>query len=106
MDLGLSQREVAARIGADVLSVVNWEKGYTEPELRFLPAILSLLGHDPRPKGATIGERLVRLRTGKGWPQKLAAHELGVDPATLARWERNKRAPTGTYRAKVESFLG
>ncbi len=47
LDLGLLQRDVAARIGSDTSSVTNWEKGHTEPENRFLPAILELLGYDP-----------------------------------------------------------
>ena len=31
LDLGLKQREVAAIIGCDQMSVLNWEKGYNKP---------------------------------------------------------------------------
>jgi len=39
MDLGLTQREVARRIGANPWTVANWEKGKTNPASRFLPEI-------------------------------------------------------------------
>lgn len=47
MDLGLRQRDVAAKIGVHALTVTNWEKGHTAPEIRFLPAILDFLGYNP-----------------------------------------------------------
>lgn len=105
MDLGLYQRDVASKIGATACSVWNWEAGLNEPENRFLPAILAFLGYDPRPAGLTLGERLVALRKGKGWSQKTAAGALGVDPTTLARWERNEQAPWGPYVKLVADFL-
>jgi len=105
MDLGLFQRDVALKIGADTTSVTNWEKGHTEPELRFLPAILSFLGYDPRPQPRSIGEKLVAFRLAKGWARPRLAAELRVDPSTLARWETGKREPWGHYAERVESLL-
>jgi DNA-binding XRE family transcriptional regulator len=40
MDLGITQKEVARRIGADQWTVINWEKGRTWPAVRFVPGIL------------------------------------------------------------------
>jgi transcriptional regulator with XRE-family HTH domain len=37
--------------------------------------------------------------------QKVAAR-LGVDPGTLARWERGAREPMGAAPGAVRSFLG
>lgn len=105
LDLGLFQRGVAARIGADKASVTNWEKGHAEPEIRFLPAILAFLGYDPRPIAKTIGEKLVAYRLAKGWARPSLAAELGVDPSTLARWERGKREPKRGYAVSVERLL-
>ena len=48
--------------------------------------------HWPRDVCAGRGERLVRRRTSLGLSQKEAAKRLGVDPGTLARWERGERA--------------
>lgn len=53
-----------------------------------------------------MAERLVRQRTTLGLTQKRAAAEIGVDPATLARWERGEREPTGVWLGWVERFSG
>lgn len=56
----MTQKEVAARLGADPLSVVNWERNNTVIEVRFYPAIIALLGFNPLPEGQTPGERIRR----------------------------------------------
>ena len=48
LDLGLLQRDVAGRIGVSAWTIANWEKGKTEPAVRFIPHILAFLGYDPR----------------------------------------------------------
>lgn len=95
LDLGLLQRDLADRLGVTESTVTNWELNRTEPELRFLPGIFSLLGFDPRPVGATLAEQLVTFRTAQGLSQEGAARILGVDPGTLSRWERGLRTPAG-----------
>lgn len=104
MDLDLLQSDVAARIGAHTLSVTNWEIGHSEPEIRFLPAILGFLGYDPRPTPETIGERLVRYRQARGWSQRRLAEALDVDPTTLSRWELGKKAPWGVFRDRLREI--
>jgi transcriptional regulator with XRE-family HTH domain len=37
--------------------------------------------------------------------QKEAALQIGVDPSTLARWERDERKPTATFGEAVNDFL-
>mgnify|MGYP000419056015 CR=1 FL=1 len=59
---GLSQKEVAARLGADPLTVANWERINTVIEVRFCPGIIALLGFNPLPEGQTQGERIRRAR--------------------------------------------
>jgi transcriptional regulator with XRE-family HTH domain len=34
-----------------------------------------------------------------------AAKRLGIDPGTLARWERGEREPAGVLLERVERFL-
>jgi transcriptional regulator with XRE-family HTH domain len=53
-----------------------------------------------------MGEQLVRQRTSLGLSQKEAAERLGVDPGTLAKWERGEREPAGAFLARVKQFLG
>jgi transcriptional regulator with XRE-family HTH domain len=66
LDLGLLQREVAERFGANQCSVTNWELGRTKPALRFLPAIVRFLGYVPFPPGETLAERLTTARKARG----------------------------------------
>jgi DNA-binding XRE family transcriptional regulator len=47
LDRGLVQRQVAAAIGCHHASLLNWERGRREPELRYLPGILRFLGYEP-----------------------------------------------------------
>lgn len=105
MDLGLTQAAMAAKIGVIEASIWNWETGRTEPELRFLPAILGFLGDDPRPTPQTIGEKLIAYRSGKGWARPKLAAVLIVDPSTLARWERGERQPQRTYRELIDALM-
>ena len=59
----------------------------------------------PLPAATTLAEQLVRHRTSLGASQKEAARSLGVDPGTLARWERGEREPTGVFLQRVRRFL-
>jgi transcriptional regulator with XRE-family HTH domain len=99
------QRDLAAQIGVDTATVTNWELGKTAPALRWLPGIIRFLGYDPRPGPETIGEALRRYRHGQGLSQQELAVRLGVDPGTLARWERAARTPTGEHLKRAQAIL-
>ena len=43
LDLGLFQKQVSTQIGADEMTVCNWELRLTEPEVRFIPRIIEFL---------------------------------------------------------------
>lgn len=86
---------MAERLGADTCTVTNWELNRTKPALHFLPGIVRLLGYPPWAVGASIGERLLAYRRGRGLSQTALARLLGVDPGTLSRWERGRRVPSG-----------
>jgi hypothetical protein len=58
-----------------------------------MPAIIAFLRYKPLPAAKTWAERLVRDRVSLGITQGEAARELGVDPGTLAKWERGERKP-------------
>jgi transcriptional regulator with XRE-family HTH domain len=47
LDLGLLQREAAARIGCSVSAVSNWETNRTQPRVTQVPAIVAFLGDAP-----------------------------------------------------------
>ena len=96
---------MADRIGADTTTITNWELGHTGPGFGWMPAIVRFLGYDPQPSPRTVGKALKQHRTSRGITQKDLARTLGVDPGTLARWEREERVPTGEYRRRAESIL-
>ncbi|HUY03722.1 MAG TPA: helix-turn-helix transcriptional regulator [Rhodocyclaceae bacterium] len=102
---GLSQPKVAAHIGVDTATVLNWEKNRTEPPVATIPAILRFLGYDPYPEGKTLGERMLALRRTKGWTIREAASQLEVDVGTWGRWERNIASPKGQYRLMLNKFF-
>ena len=105
LDLGLLQREVAERIGADPCSVTNRELNRTKPALWLLPAIVRFLGYAPWAAGASVGERLLAYRRERGLSQSALAQLIDVDPGTLRRWERGLRVPTSRYARLAQGFL-
>lgn len=106
LDRGLLQKDVARLIGVTVLTITNWERNATEPELRFMPTIIDFLGayHEPRPD--SLPRRLVAARRAMGLSQREAARRMGVDPSTLARWERGERLPSDGYGGEITKVLG
>jgi site-specific DNA recombinase len=97
LSLKLLQRQVAAQFGINVASIYNWENNRGEPELRYIPAILTFLGYNPFPAPTSTGDRLISARTAAGISQREAARQIGVDQSTLARWERGEREPAGIF---------
>lgn len=83
----LTQRQVAASLGVDPLTVVNWERNNTVIEVRFYPAIIALLGFNPLPQGQTQGGRIQRARLSLGLSRKRLAALAGIDESTVAKLE-------------------
>jgi transcriptional regulator with XRE-family HTH domain len=105
LDLGLLQREAAAQIGCDTDTVTNWEKGRSTPDLKHIAKIVEFLGFNPFDLGDTIGERIVNFRRARSLSQKDFARQIGVDPTTLARWERGDRKPVGLFLSAVLAVI-
>jgi transcriptional regulator with XRE-family HTH domain len=106
LELKLLQREVAEHLGVKTDTILNWEHCRTKPTLRSLPRVIAFLGYDPsiaEPK--TLGEKVLQYRKSQGLSQKELARQMGIDPTTLARLERNEgRCLPGVLR-KVIEFL-
>jgi DNA-binding XRE family transcriptional regulator len=99
LDFGLLQREVAEQIGVDKATLYNWEKGRSEAELRFYPAIIRFLGYDPTvpDPSLSIGE-LLRPPAGRGvYPRRRLRDSSGSTPSRCAIGRRGESRgdPTG-----------
>jgi transcriptional regulator with XRE-family HTH domain len=105
LTLKLYQREAAGRLGVDPFTVLNWEKGKTEPPIKAIPAILAFLGYDPFPTPTTLSERMLATRRIRGWSMKEAAQAVGVDPCTWQSWEYTGSIKWERYRKKVEALM-
>ena len=96
--LGLRQEDVALQLGVGPESVLHWEKGQTAPPISVIPRIIAFLGYEPYPAPETLSERMLAFRRRRGWSIEQAARDLGVDPGTWARWERQGEVPWKVYR--------
>ena len=101
----LSQKRVAQRLGVTSWTVLNWEKGKTEPPIESIPAILRFFGYDPFPEPKSLPERLLAMRRAMGWSIKEAARQLGVDEGTWGAWESGTTILKGRHLLLLEAFL-
>jgi transcriptional regulator with XRE-family HTH domain len=94
LDLGLLQRETAERMGVDETTICNWESNRTSPQIHQVPEVIRFLGYNPLQVPETLSDTLRLARKVQGLTQKEMARRLGIDPTTLARWERGKSRPS------------
>lgn len=94
MDLGITQKEAARRLGADEWTVINWEKGRTDPAVRFVPAVLAFLGFDPLPSGETFQDRIRAARHRLGLTQAGVGQLAGVCEGAVCDLEHGRQKPT------------
>ena len=105
LDLKLLQSGVAEQIGVDKTTVYNWERNRSSPSLPFLPKIVKFVGYRPAAESGSLGEQIVSSRRLLGLRQKDLAASLGVDPSTLARWERGEREPSKKFLERLTALL-
>ena len=86
----MTQKQVAGVLGVDKTTEWNWESNRTEPLTRHLPSIILFLGYSPLEASVqSLEERLRDYRRKYGLSQKKLAKEIGIDPSTLSRLEKN-----------------
>jgi transcriptional regulator with XRE-family HTH domain len=105
LDLDLRQIDVAKIIGCHELTIGNWEKGCRTPHINHMVGIIRFLGYNPLPRGTSIAEQIIAHRKSCGLTQRKFARALGVDPSTLARWEKEEREPEGRHADAINERL-
>lgn len=101
---GLLQREVATNLGVDTSTYLLWEKGRSQPTVRYYPAILRFLGYEPFAAPVTLPEQIAAQRRRLGLTLKEASRMIGVDESTLQHWETGEWKPRMSKEA-VRQFL-
>lgn len=102
----LSKRQLSLRINVDDVTIYLWEKNRVRPSLAQIPKIIEFLGYypyEPAPEG--LGEEIIAFRRRHGLSQKKLARLLGIDPSTIAHWERGKNQPTKRLLDKLLSIF-
>lgn len=54
----------------------------------------------------TRGARIARIRRERGFTQRTLASEIGVDPVSVSRWERDEATPRDLVRERLAAALG
>lgn len=106
LEMGLMQKEVAEQLGVNSWTILNWEKGRTEPPIADVPVIIEFLGYYPFPPPTTLPQHLLAKRREMGWTIKEAARAVGVDPTTWGNWEYGQVILYRQHRALVARMLG
>jgi transcriptional regulator with XRE-family HTH domain len=105
LDLGLSQRILADRLGVRAEAVASWELGRYQPSIRLWPRIVELLDCDPLVVGAELADRICALRRRIGLTRKELAARTGLDEGTVADLEAGRSNPSARVIAIVRSIL-
>jgi transcriptional regulator with XRE-family HTH domain len=105
MDLGITQKEAARRMGADQWTIINWERNRTRPAVRFVPGVVLFLGYDPFPADRAPGERLRSARRRLGLTQRELGSILGLSEATVSDVEHGRLPPSSPAARRLARFL-
>lgn len=89
----------------DEYKVCQWENNKTTPAARFYPRIIEFVGYDPHGVPQCVGEEIVARRRLLGLSRKHLAKKLGLDEATIARFEKGTSKPTGKRAEIIKTFL-
>jgi transcriptional regulator with XRE-family HTH domain len=106
LDLDLSIKQAARRIGVFYKVLERWERGVNLPSRSKLPGVIDFLGYDPDNLQGPLAERLKAARERQGLSQQALAEQLGVDDSTIRAIEQGTRPKRRRVLRAVEAFLG
>jgi transcriptional regulator with XRE-family HTH domain len=104
LELGLYQKDAAAKIGVTTSSVWNWEHNWTiDP--RYIPRVIKFLGYNPIPCPKGLMDRLAWYKQVNGLPLEALGAVMGRDPEQLADWLSGRHRPCRRNQEEIEKFL-
>lgn len=116
--MGISQYELAVRLGVAQSAVGGWESGKREPGLDSLQEIANLfdvtvdylLGRDTTNSRQEnlkkiVSERIRKERENKGLSQLELAEFLGISNTTLSQYENAQRMPSDDVKIKLAEIF-
>ena len=115
-ELGLTQTQLAERIGRESSNISAYERGQQRPGVNTLPALAGALGVSrerleqllpPRPTTSTPFGRAVReLRERHGWTQEELATRSGCSEGSIRQYEHDRSLPEPRVAAALARALG
>ena len=93
-ELELRQVDVAGLIDVKEESITNWENNLTEPEIRYMPAIIRFLGYNPFSFDIKVfGSKIKYIRYSRGLTHNALGKFIGVNASTIGSWEKGEHHP-------------
>ena len=114
---GLTQKELAQKMGLSFQSIAQWENDLRKPKIETLKKIADALEcpidtfttddfDEEIPSPSLIGRKIRDCRIAVGLTQQELATKIGVDGATVGRYERGELKIKAETLKKIEEALG
>jgi transcriptional regulator with XRE-family HTH domain len=95
MELRLQKKDLGNMLGVRLETIMYWESGDSEPQVKHYPAIIKFLGYYPfAGETETIGGALLMSRRLRGLTANKMGARVGVNGGTVRQWECNGAVPS------------
>jgi len=105
MDLGVSQRQLARRLGVSKRSVELWERDEVGPGRELMLLVTGFLGYEAERSAESVVSELAAYRRANRLTLAELSRRLGVHATVVARWESGQRVPKRPMTRRVKEFL-
>lgn len=113
---GLTQKELAQKMGLSFQSIAQWENDLRKPKIETLKKIADALEcpidtfttddfDEEIPPPALISKKIHDCRTAAGLTQQELAEKIGLDGATIGKYERGILRPKSETLKKIADVL-